>query len=309
MNVLWIRVVSQIGIYVVFLLYALWAMRRGPHRWIPLGGAVLYAIVFEHANMARYAHTPGGYHYHPASWCMILGDVPLYIPLAWGFILSTSMRITEHLGIHPGARPFCDALLALLIDLSLDAVAIRLEFWYWHGIPLNDAFFGVPADNFLGWLLVSFTFSVLTRHLWDRPQARPALRQALWIQWLLIPPTAYALYLLLEWPVHGVYRAIGAETQKEQLIVVQGVVLLFLLAAGIGALRAPRPPHSERSPMDLLSLHLPRHAFHVFACVGLLCLSPALRLPELWILAGSIWLLEVGVALTAHHRERRVLCS
>lgn len=299
---------AQTGIYAVFLSYALWAWRRGPHRWVPLGGAVLYAIGFEHGNMARYAHTPGGYHYHPASWLMILGDVPLYIPLAWGFILSTSMRITEQLGIRPGARPFCDALLALLIDLSLDAVAIRLQFWYWHGIPLHDAFFGVPADNFLGWLLVSFTFSIGTRSLWDRPPARTGLWQAILIQWILIPPLAYALYLLLEWPVHQVYRMVHADTWREQLVVVWCVILLFLLATGIGTPRVSRRTASERSPADLLSLHLPRHAFHIFGCVGLLCLPPALRPPELWALTGGIWLLECAVALTAHHRERRVPC-
>lgn len=174
MDTPWIRFVSQAGIYGTFALVLLWAVRRGRREWAPLVSACGYAILFEHWNMLRYAHSLGGYHYHAGSWLWVWGDVPLYIPLAWAFILATSRSLTDSLGLRPWARPFADALLALLIDVSMDAVAIRLKFWYWHGLSWNDGFFGVPADNFVGWLLVSFTFSALTRALWSGGETQTA---------------------------------------------------------------------------------------------------------------------------------------
>ena len=61
MDIFWIRVLSQTGIYATFALYLLVSLRRGPREWIPLVGTVVYAVVFEHFNMLRYAHVRGGY--------------------------------------------------------------------------------------------------------------------------------------------------------------------------------------------------------------------------------------------------------
>lgn len=51
-----------------------------------------------------------------------------------------------------------DGLLALNIDLALDAVAIRLGFWDW-GQGLEFEYFGVPYGNFWAWFWVVFSFS------------------------------------------------------------------------------------------------------------------------------------------------------
>jgi hypothetical protein len=56
-------------------------------------------------------------------------------------------------------RPIFDALLALNIDLALDAVAIRIGFWDW-GKGLQFQYFGVPYANFWGWFWVVFSFSL-----------------------------------------------------------------------------------------------------------------------------------------------------
>lgn len=252
--------------------------------------------------MLRYANTAGGYHYHPQSWFMVLGDVPLYIPLAWGFIISTSMRLTDQLGIKAWARPFADALLALLIDASLDAVAIRLKFWYWHGVSLDDAFFGVPADNFLGWLLVTFTFSLLTRGLWGKNLFAVPLQIV--VQGLLLPPVAYLLYLLLEWPVHGVYTIARAESQRAQLVVLTGVLLLFAALFCAGITGSAERAEDNIPPADRFSLHTPRHAFHLFGVIGLMCLSPALRSAGLWLLSVGVWISESSIAYLAHRQSK-----
>lgn len=315
MDIYWIRVVSQAGIYAVFALYLFWAIRRGPNVWVPYLGTVIYAVLFEHGNMWRYARTPGGYYYHAASWLWVLGDVPLYIPLAWAFLVATSRGLTDQLHLRAWGRPFCDALLTLLIDLCLDAVAIRLRFWYWRGVGLDEGFFGVPADNFVGWLLVTFTFSLLTRWLWEGRATRAgSLTAKASAQFLALPVVAYALYLVLEALVHGAYVVLHARTLGWQLPILAGLIFLFL-AVVLAALRG-RPanvhdasPTASFSRWDAPMQHGPRHVFHIFGVLGLLCLPVALRDARLWLLALSVWSVESALAVVAHRRHRRVTSS
>ena len=314
METFWIRAVSQAGIYAVFLLYLIWAVRRGAGDWVPLVGGAIYALVFEHWNMLRYQHTAGGYHYHALSWLMLLGDVPLYIPLAWGFIIATSRRLTDELPLVWWARPFADALFALLIDFSLDLVAIRLHFWYWHGVSLTDGFFGVPADNFLGWLLVTLTFSALTRLLWQGSN-RIGLPVRIGLQWLIIPVAAYICYLGLERIAHGAYVLFDARTQMQQCFVFFGIVVCCLTVVLLGS----RPRYTgiaaasdsnqnalhganHRGRWDDWTLHGPRHIFHVFGIIGLLCLPRPMQTFALFVVTPCVWLMETGIGLLIRRR-------
>lgn len=76
---------------------------------------------------------------------MIL-DVPLCIGVAWGCILYSAMQFSDGSGLPYWTCPVLDGLLALNIDLALDAVAIRLGFWDWdQGIEFQ--YFGVPCPK------------------------------------------------------------------------------------------------------------------------------------------------------------------
>jgi uncharacterized membrane protein len=66
------------------------------------------------------------------------------------------------------ARPFLGALLVLSIDLSLDAVAIRLGMGNW-GRGLQSQYFGVPYANFWAWFWVCIL--VFSRDVWIGPSA------------------------------------------------------------------------------------------------------------------------------------------
>ncbi|HWQ19471.1 MAG TPA: hypothetical protein VN455_06795, partial [Methanotrichaceae archaeon] len=61
-----------------------------------------------------------------------------------------------------------DGLLALNIDLSMDAVAIRLGMWDW-GNGFDYQYFGVPYNNFWAWFWVVFSFSFSLRLLSKLP--------------------------------------------------------------------------------------------------------------------------------------------
>lgn len=86
-------------------------------------------------------------------------DVPLCIGVAWSCILYSAMEFSDASNLPYWTRPILDGLLALNIDLALDAVAIRFGFWDW-GQGLNFQYFGVPYANFWAWFWVIFFFSL-----------------------------------------------------------------------------------------------------------------------------------------------------
>ncbi len=172
---------------ILFALSARFAYRTGGRQRLnELLSAVPFGLLLEQGDITIF----GSYAYNQAFFIK-LGSVPLAIALAWAMIITSSMFMSDRLGIPPRLAPFADAVFAILLDLSLDAIAIRQGLWHWN-IPLNAGFFGVPAGNYYGWLFVAFGFSAWTRWVRARADARPV---SSWLQ-LLVPVPAYLTLLL-----------------------------------------------------------------------------------------------------------------
>lgn len=119
-----------------------------------LGLAFVYGLILETLNI----HMSGVYSYSPIFLWKICGT-PLAIGAGWAVIYYLVHRTTQKFGLRWWQTPFPMALLALSYDIAMDAVAIRLGFWSWR-IPLDQEWFGVPYDNFFGWLAVIWTFAL-----------------------------------------------------------------------------------------------------------------------------------------------------
>jgi len=177
----------EVVMLVLFVLSARFAYRSGGRqRLIELLSAVPFGLLLEEGDIKIF----GSYAYNQGFF-LKLGSVPLAIALAWAMIITSSMFMSDRLGISPRLAPFADAVLAILLDLSLDTIAIRQGLWHWN-IPLHAGFFGVPAGNYYGWLFVAFGFSAWTRWVRARAATRPPQS---WLQ-LLVPLPAYLTLLL-----------------------------------------------------------------------------------------------------------------
>jgi hypothetical protein len=80
-------------------------------------------------------------------------------------------------------------LLALNIDLAMDAIAIRLGMWDW-GRGLDFQYFGVPYANFWAWFWVissfSFGYRLLARRKdWTGVWLAPLLALVTGLAWVL----------------------------------------------------------------------------------------------------------------------------
>ena len=93
----------------------------------------------------------GHFSYSGALGYMLLGLVPWSVAFAYPPILLGSLTAASHLIESKGWRLITVAtLLTVSVDLVLDPAAVALGFWGWDA---GGSYYGVPAVNFIGWLV------------------------------------------------------------------------------------------------------------------------------------------------------------
>lgn len=154
-------ILFELIIYIQLTLCFFHARKQGTANLLRLFAGILYGVLLELATI-RQLHA-----YQYGEFLLMVLDVPLCVGIAWGCILYSAMEFSDASSVPYWARPILDGLLALNIDLTLDAVAIRLGFWDW-GQGLKFQYFGVPYANFWAWFWVVFSFSLGYRLLAHR---------------------------------------------------------------------------------------------------------------------------------------------
>ncbi|HIL10337.1 MAG TPA: carotenoid biosynthesis protein, partial [Candidatus Latescibacteria bacterium] len=133
------------------------ALPFGAPALLKLAAGVVFGILLEWATIEQL----DAYRYG-TQYLFMIDTVPIATGVGWGVILYSAMYLTDHTNLNPWLRPVADALLALNIDLVMDAVAIRAGMWDW-GKGLEHDYFGVPFENFWAWFWVIFCFSLSYR--------------------------------------------------------------------------------------------------------------------------------------------------
>lgn len=149
-------VVLQVGV-VLALLYAAWGFRR---TLLTSLGVIGLAWFVEAVGSAT--GFPFGNYAYTARLQPQLGHVPLLIPLAWLMMLPPAWAIaTRVVGQGRGIRFVGVSALAFTAwDLFLDPQMVAWELWLWAE---PGGYFGIPWQNFLGWLLASGLITALVR--------------------------------------------------------------------------------------------------------------------------------------------------
>src|SRR6266849_2194990 len=164
-------VVFEVLAYACLTLCIWHALHQGPlrrARLIELGIGVLYGLTLETLTIVQ-LHV-----YQYGHFLIMLGPVPLAAAVGWGIILYSAMAFAESLAFPLWAAPALVGLLGLNIDLTMDAVAIRLNMWRWLDYTGNQEWFGVPIANFYAWFIVLCSCSAL---LW---RVRPLASRSGW---------------------------------------------------------------------------------------------------------------------------------
>lgn len=283
----------------VFFVLAAWlALRRGRMPVLELVSAAMFGLLLEEGDQLIF----GTYEY-ASGFVLSLDRAPLVIGLTWAVIIAGAMRITDALGVRRRWAPFVDSVLAIMLDLAFDAIAIRIGLWTWRdhvtGTPLSSeaAWFGVPAGNFYAWLFVTFGFSLLTRWLRDRA---PRGSRMEWLQ-LLVPIPAFAILLLSLVPFTVLQPFVDPTPGGGMLMFL--VTFAAFLAASAWAVWGPdrgRPNGETTAILDIRLTFVTRAAIHLFFLGALVVSGLAPRLPVLLAVALVLLAAELPLAwLTA----------
>jgi putative membrane protein len=121
----------------------------------------------------------GHYSYLSGLGYKIAGLVPFTIPLSWfyvGFVAYLLARVGLEVDKKPSFfRHFGAMALGALLLTSWDFVLdpamsqTNLPFWFWEK---PGAFFGMPYQNFAGWLGTGFVFMTVAAFLWRNQPIR-----------------------------------------------------------------------------------------------------------------------------------------
>ncbi len=253
------------------------ALKRGAMQVLKIVSGVAFGLLLEWATI----HQLHAYSYGRFAM-MLAGEVPVAIGLGWGVIIYSVSLFTDSVRMPPAFRPVLDALLALNIDLAMDAVAIRLGMWDW-GIPLDSEYFGVRWGNFWAWFWVVFFFSAAWRFFSARRSR--ALRA-------LTPLLSVAI------GTAGVLATNLFITVAVPLSWVPYVVPGFILAA-LALVLFLKPAHLPGAiPLPALVVPLVFHLCFLIAGLvsGALLDPPILLAVSLAMLAAALWLHRRGWA-------------
>ncbi|MEP7082668.1 MAG: carotenoid biosynthesis protein [Chloroflexota bacterium] len=292
----------ELGAALFFALAAWLALRRGRMPFLELASAAMFGLLLEEGDQLIF----GTYEYAPG-FVLAIDRAPLVIGLTWALIIAGAMRITDALGVRRRWAPFVDSVLAIMLDLSFDAIAIRIGLWTWRdhatGTPLSSdaAWFGVPAGNFYAWLFVTLGFSLLTRWLRDRAPRGSGME---WLQ-LLVPVPAFAILLLGLLPF-TILQPILDPTLGGGMLLFLVTFAVFLGAAAWGVFGPDRGRANGEATaiLDLRLAFLTRAAIHLFFLGALVVSGLAFGLPVLLAVALVLLVAEVPLAWLAGRRHR-----
>jgi hypothetical protein len=262
------------------------ALHQGPlrrARMIELGIGVLYGLTLEILTIAQ-LHS-----YQYGRFLIMLGPVPLAVAVGWGIILYSAMAFADSLAFPSWAAPALVGLLGLNIDLTMDAVAIRLNVWHWLGYASNQEWFGVPYANFYSWFIVLCSCSALL--WWVRPlTVRPGWRGPLAALGALLG-SVVILILLDELVVQ--YDHHGGIVWLPVVIVVIGAFVAVGL--GLWVRRSAALPSAREEPVNILIPSIVPFYFHFSFLSMLFIANIAMHLPAL--LAISLAMMAVSLVL------------
>ncbi len=269
--------VCVLGVFIITLWHS---TRRTPCHRAEVATAFLYALLFEELDMLFFKT----YHYGEG-YTLVIGNVPIVIALAWSIIIYSGMQVTDAYHLSEFIRPFADALLAVLIDLSVDAVAIRLGYWHWK-IPLSEGWFGVPAGNLYAWMFVVFFFSLfcrIIRKLWMKNRKFLALIS-------VVPFLSYA-GLFTGILLIGSFNNYFNLDENTKLLTFIAIVFTFILIPLIDSRRRKELINSDIHPV----IFFIRLCLHLFFIIELFYNRLYIHTPALLAVAFCALFIEIAL--------------
>jgi hypothetical protein len=262
------------------------AFKQKNNKVLELIFALVFGVLLEWMTIQQLAA------YHYGEFFLMLDGAPICIGLGWAVIIYSGMEFVKYLNMPDYARPFLVGMLALNLDLAMDAIAIRLGFWNWV-IPLDWQWFGVPWGNFWAWYIVVVSYSGFLywfRHLQKQ-------KKSPWLRW------TYPLFSLLgSVVILAVTNYIFANVFSKTELVSAMSMLLIILSGGV-ILYIVKPQFKPNAFTDPVILSIPL-TFHLFFTIFGFVGGFYTQIPILAVVGLSMFAVGLGVHLWPWWRKK-----
>ncbi|MBK8551030.1 MAG: carotenoid biosynthesis protein [Ignavibacteria bacterium] len=99
----------------------------------------------------------GSYYYGNVLGFKVFG-VPLIIGFNWLLIILSSFALASAITVNKSLRLIISPVLAVIMDLLMEPVAVKLGFWNWE----NDI---IPFQNYAAWFIISIAVTAFLMYL------------------------------------------------------------------------------------------------------------------------------------------------
>lgn len=271
----------EIGIILLFILNIYLAKKTKKLDLLII--ATIFAALFENLHVIIFQNYMGGY-YYSSQFLLNIYKVPLFIILSWGMIILNSYIIASRL-TNKVAKLFLIPVLAVLADFALEFFAVKNGYWVWIGYDSTMGLFGVPASNFISWMLITLTLVFCYDEVKEK--------------WL-VPIAAYILFVLIATAQNAVVTMLGVDVNEQVWIVWMMIAVFATMTLVLWNLK-PKENIEQKHVLIALASNL---MFYIFSVV--LLLSNKEFAKAIWPILAYVYLIEIVILIAANYKKRKI---
>lgn len=268
----------EVGIVLLFILNIYLARKTKKLDLLII--ATVFAALFENLHVLLFKNYVGGY-YYSKEFLLLVYKVPLFVILSWGIIILDAYLIATKLSNKVG-RIFLVPVLAVMVDLVLEFFAVKQGYWTWIGYSSMQGLHGVPASNFISWMLITLALVFSYEQLKEK-----------WI----VPVVAYIIFVFMA-TVEVFIVDILRISLNQQVNIIWIMIALFMMFTLIFW----KDRKKEKIKTEHLSLaFLSRSAYYLFGL--LLILTNTNFAKTIWPILAYVYLIEIVVIIAVNYEK------
>ncbi|PLX27173.1 hypothetical protein C0583_04705 [Candidatus Parcubacteria bacterium] len=221
----------------------------------------LFVSLVENLSIVMFAGQEGGYFYNQGFY-VFLFETPLFIILFWTCIVYSAYNIIKKVTDSKRQLLFLTPIYVLVLDIIMDVVAVKMNLWTWIGFENGEGFYGVPASNYLGWLILPFSFIFVWDRLYlvQKERIRSSLARILYI---FVPIVSFLLFLAIMWSLYKLKYILALSLVGQYYLSI--IIFLIFLILGVYNFRINKNQQENKS-FGLFNI---RYFLHLFSIFGL----------------------------------------
>ena len=139
-----------------------WSWFRERPMFYTLVASLIFAFAVEYQALTT---KPLPYYYTEAI-VTLPGQLPLGVVIGWSITFFAVIKLARATNIQWYLQPLLAGLLAVLTDFVTDPAFVEgLGFWVWN---LPGDWFGIPWDNYVGWIAIVASFHFASNLGWRK---------------------------------------------------------------------------------------------------------------------------------------------